>query len=531
MLKVLIFESDAAFAGMLQSELRARGAAVTVVDDASAGLQAAASEPPDLILLAIELPRMNGFSVCNKLKRIENLKDVPLIIMSSDATDETFEQHQRLRTRAEDYAHKPISWSDLEARISAFVSLGGDASEASEDNDVVLVEDEIDFDESDLEPMSGSDEPPISRALGNDEEVNLETERAFSILVHDAPPAETPSPEPPTVSAETVAHPPVIEPAAVRSNVPAVPDSQTGSRRKADEIQKLQRALDEARSKAGSTARDFLELREQLNRKDKEILDLRDQLSNRDKELLALRDANLSQERDKTDLNDKMLELERQIHELERANKAAKADKEQASKRADESKKKAERLGTELDAANQELKGIRDAHAGEIATLQSELAAAIEKHTLEVEAQAAKEAALSTEYQQLLEAVRTEAATLLNETSERLKAEKDAALTALEGEATQAKAEAIAERERQLGEEHKNDILTLERAAEEATALLKSHHQTAIGELSEALSSLRQRHDSAQAKWNDERSALERLKQTLQTALDQLAEAQHRPFE
>jgi DNA-binding response OmpR family regulator len=74
---------------------------------------AAASDKPDLILLSIELPRMNGFSVCNKLKKDPALKDVPLIIMSSESSDDTFEQHRKLRTRAEDYVHKPIAFGEL----------------------------------------------------------------------------------------------------------------------------------------------------------------------------------------------------------------------------------------------------------------------------------------------------------------------------------------------------------------------------------------------------------------------------------
>ena len=101
-IKILVFESDANFAEQLKSGFAALGCQTTVVDDANFGLQAASRERPDLILLAIELPRMNGFSVCNKLKRDAALKDVPLIIMSSDSTEETFEQHRRLRTRAED---------------------------------------------------------------------------------------------------------------------------------------------------------------------------------------------------------------------------------------------------------------------------------------------------------------------------------------------------------------------------------------------------------------------------------------------
>ena len=122
MTNVLVFESDSDFAQTLRSGLDGFGCATTVVDDADKGMQAAESKRPDLILLSIELPNMNGFSVCNKLKRNSALKDVPLIIMSSDSTDETFEQHKRLRTRAEDYVHKPITFNDLVGRIQQFVA-------------------------------------------------------------------------------------------------------------------------------------------------------------------------------------------------------------------------------------------------------------------------------------------------------------------------------------------------------------------------------------------------------------------------
>src|SRR5678815_2884469 len=98
--KVLVFESDASFAADLRNELQKLGCSVQVVDDGNTGLQQATSSRPDLILLSIELPRMNGFSVCNKLKKDPSLKDVPLIIMSSESSDETFEQHRKLRTRA-----------------------------------------------------------------------------------------------------------------------------------------------------------------------------------------------------------------------------------------------------------------------------------------------------------------------------------------------------------------------------------------------------------------------------------------------
>jgi DNA-binding response OmpR family regulator len=126
--KVLVFESDAAFAGELRSELGKLGCSTCIVDDGSVGLQQASAERPDLILLSIELPRMNGFSVCNKLKKDPLLKDVPLIIMSSESSDETFEQHRKLRTRAEDYIHKPVAFGELLHHIQSFVQLAGATS-------------------------------------------------------------------------------------------------------------------------------------------------------------------------------------------------------------------------------------------------------------------------------------------------------------------------------------------------------------------------------------------------------------------
>src|SRR5256885_14764136 len=141
--KVLVFESDPAFAGELRTELGRLGLVAQIVDDGYAGLSAAASEKPDLILLSIELPRMNGFSVCNKLKKDPSLKDVPLIIMSSESSDDTFEQHRKLRTRAEDYVHKPIAFGELLEHMRPLVTLNGDGGEGEAiDLDDVEIEDD-----------------------------------------------------------------------------------------------------------------------------------------------------------------------------------------------------------------------------------------------------------------------------------------------------------------------------------------------------------------------------------------------------
>jgi len=158
--KVLVFESDGAFANELTTEFQALGCEVDVVDDGNIGLQMAASHRPDLILLSIELPRTNGFSVCNRIKKDPSLKDIPLIIMSSMSNKDTFEQHRRLRTRAEDYLHKPIAFADLLQRVQQFLEISPSAGPSSLE-DAIIIDDDISFEEN------GNDEPFLLGSLRN----------------------------------------------------------------------------------------------------------------------------------------------------------------------------------------------------------------------------------------------------------------------------------------------------------------------------------------------------------------------------
>jgi CheY-like chemotaxis protein len=129
--KVLIFEHDAAFVNELRRELAKLGCAVTVVEDGDVGLVQAASDRPDLILLSIELPKTNGYSVCNKLKKDPRFTHVPLVILSTESTDETFEQHKKLRTRADDYVHKPIAFGALLPHLKPFLPTQGESVNGS----------------------------------------------------------------------------------------------------------------------------------------------------------------------------------------------------------------------------------------------------------------------------------------------------------------------------------------------------------------------------------------------------------------
>src|SRR4029434_7565963 len=119
---ILVFESDPSFVSELEAGFSDVGAQVEVVSDGDVGIARAGQTRRELILLSIELPNTNGFLVCKKIKKKPNLKDIPLVILSSDANaDEIFEQHRKLRTRAEDYIQKPVDFPSLLERVRRLV--------------------------------------------------------------------------------------------------------------------------------------------------------------------------------------------------------------------------------------------------------------------------------------------------------------------------------------------------------------------------------------------------------------------------
>jgi len=378
--RVLAFESDPDFSGVLNTEFRALGCEVTVVDDVNLGLQAASVSKPDLILLTIELPRMSGYSVCNRIKRDAELKDIPLIILSSESTDQTFEQHRRLGTRAQGYLKKPVTFAMLLEHVRKFVTIGASPLSMSPEDDGIVIDDEIEIAEDTVlsAPPSGFSNSPSMRPI--DADIDDFAEHAFGAILESSPSkplaesnrAAMPSgiPSSPRIPSELS---PLAQPlddaesaraledarklrsqleekerllAEVQGELKELRRTSRAAQNDAAELEGLRKELHDAKSKGptsikpagGPSAREFLDLREQLNKKDKELLDLRDQITHKDKELLALRDSSLALEREKADLADKSEELTRQFADLHKIADAAKNDKEAAAKRAEEAR-------------------------------------------------------------------------------------------------------------------------------------------------------------------------------------------------
>ena len=110
---VLIVEDEKNIVDILRFNLQRSGFTTLEAYDGAEGLEMARTEQPDLILLDVMLPKMNGFDVCRTL-RAEGYA-VPVIILT--AREEETDKIQGLETGADDYITKPFSMRELVARV------------------------------------------------------------------------------------------------------------------------------------------------------------------------------------------------------------------------------------------------------------------------------------------------------------------------------------------------------------------------------------------------------------------------------
>jgi two-component system, OmpR family, response regulator ArlR len=112
--KILIIEDEKQIARFLELELQHEGYVVEIRNDGRDGLKSFDENQPDLILLDIMLPGVNGMEVC---RRIRQTSDVPIIMLT--ARDETTDKVMGLDLGANDYITKPFAIEELLARIRA----------------------------------------------------------------------------------------------------------------------------------------------------------------------------------------------------------------------------------------------------------------------------------------------------------------------------------------------------------------------------------------------------------------------------
>ncbi len=113
---MLVVDDDARIAAALKRALHYEGYNVEVAEDGTVALAKAASRPPDLVVLDVMLPGMDGVEVC---RRLREGSDVPIMMLT--ARDATGERVRGLDSGADDYVLKPFAYEELLARVRALM--------------------------------------------------------------------------------------------------------------------------------------------------------------------------------------------------------------------------------------------------------------------------------------------------------------------------------------------------------------------------------------------------------------------------
>jgi DNA-binding response OmpR family regulator len=121
---VLIIEDDAALLRGLKDNFETQGYIVRTASNGQKGLEAVLLDPPDLLLLDLMLPKVNGYEICRAV-RARKL-DFPIIMLTAKGQEEDIVRG--LELGADDYVTKPFGIRELLARVQAFLRRQGAAS-------------------------------------------------------------------------------------------------------------------------------------------------------------------------------------------------------------------------------------------------------------------------------------------------------------------------------------------------------------------------------------------------------------------
>lgn len=132
--KILVVDDDQNICELLRLYLEKEGYTVKLVNDGVSAINAFKQENPDLLMLDIMLPKLDGWQVCREIRKIS---DKPIIMLT--AKGETFDKVLGLELGADDYVTKPFDTKEIVARIKAVLRR---TSAAAEDSNIK----EVNFD-------------------------------------------------------------------------------------------------------------------------------------------------------------------------------------------------------------------------------------------------------------------------------------------------------------------------------------------------------------------------------------------------
>jgi two-component system alkaline phosphatase synthesis response regulator PhoP len=113
--KILVIEDDPATSRLVEYSLRHEGYEVTTAFNGLEGIKKAKYEAPDLVILDVMLPGLDGFEICHRLKEEPATAGLPILMFSAKAQE--IDKNTGLKVGADDYLSKPAAPAEIVGRV------------------------------------------------------------------------------------------------------------------------------------------------------------------------------------------------------------------------------------------------------------------------------------------------------------------------------------------------------------------------------------------------------------------------------
>jgi two-component system alkaline phosphatase synthesis response regulator PhoP len=121
--KILLVDDSATTLMMEQMVLRGQAYQIVTAKNGREAVVLAASEQPDLILLDVVMPEMNGFEACRRIRQQETTRTVPIIMVTTKGEEQNVEAG--FESGCSDYITKPINGAELLTKVRSYLENGG----------------------------------------------------------------------------------------------------------------------------------------------------------------------------------------------------------------------------------------------------------------------------------------------------------------------------------------------------------------------------------------------------------------------
>ncbi|MCA9520370.1 MAG: response regulator [Myxococcales bacterium] len=584
--RILIIDTDQESIDKFNAFLKGYDVEVNAIDDSQNVKAVASSFRPELIILCAELSKKAlGYAVCSKLKRDPELKSIPLILTSAEATQKKFDEHKKLPTRADEYLLKPFDQVQLLDKVVLFLPLeakDGVAAGGKDDFDINFAEldsggehdsaptaDHLDsedfpqFEGDDIDEFSDDfiesiDEGAIESLHPEKAEVAPPpTPNRSESSPPATPPVPTPAAPPPAAPTKAQSEPaPASAPKPVPKPVPKAENEATeapGSDTSGPHVigggvkQQLLEALQENRkykSRVSDLEIQLEMLEKRLSKREGELDEVRNKTSDADRSQLELRDRLMQKEKEVLDLRNRLNSAKKAAEEAEgelsttrRRLEMLSAEKELLESQSDqtilqvsEANMIATQARSDAEQVQRQLDAAKAAHAREKTELESTIESL--KGTLDETTSAKRDVEAE------LASLRDAAAAKENELKEELQAYGEKSRTV---EARVFQLESQLDEKTIEAQELSENVAALESSLAETKAAAESAAKQAVEDKASALAAAaddtkrqlndaQARADAAKAEFEEKIRAVEEEKRGLEESIE-LLQAEKRELE